>query len=197
MATTIDFHPATRALARLVAGTRDDQLGAPTPCPAYAVGDLLAHLHGLTWAFTQAARKASYDAAAPGPGALPPGWRTEIVAALPELAVAWDDPSAYDGETRAGPVVLPGEVAALVALDEVVVHAWDLAVATGQLYGDEPDLGDAVAACTGFVATFEPPPGGAADDGGLFGPPVAVPDDAPALDRLVAMTGRDPHWLAP
>jgi hypothetical protein len=51
-----------------------------------------------------------------------------------------------------------------------------------------------VAACLAFVGSFEPPPGGAADDGGLFGPPVAVPDDAPAIDRLIGATGRDPHW---
>ena len=31
-------------------------------------------------------------------------------------------------------------------------------------------------------------------DGGLFGPPVDVPDSAPALHRLLGATGRDPHW---
>ena len=30
--------------------------------------------------------------------------------------------------------------------------------------------------------------------GGLFGPPVSVPDDAPLLDRLLGLTGRDPAW---
>jgi hypothetical protein len=29
---------------------------------------------------------------------------------------------------------------------------------------------------------------------GLFGPPVAVADDAPELDRLIGLTGRDPAW---
>ena len=77
--------------------------------------------------------------------------------------------------TQAGPVDLPGEIAALVALDEVVVHGWDLARATGQDY----DPGEAaILACLGFAQSFEPPAD--ADDGGLFGPPVPVPDDAPA-----------------
>ena len=94
--------------------------------------------------------------------------------------------------TQAGPVDLPGEVAALVALDEVVVHGWDLARATGQDY----DPGEAaILACLGFAQSFEPPAD--ADDGGLFGPPVPVPDDAPALDRLAGATGRDPRWTPP
>ncbi len=36
--------------------------------------------------------------------------------------------------TKAGGVDLPGEVAGLVALDELVVHGWDVARATGQAY---------------------------------------------------------------
>ena len=37
----------------------------------------------------------------------------------------------------------------------------------------------------------------AADDGGLFGPPVPVPDDAPTLHRLLGAAGRDPAWTPP
>jgi hypothetical protein len=28
----------------------------------------------------------------------------------------------------------------------------------------------------------------------IFGPVVAVPDDASAMDRFVGLTGRDPEW---
>ena len=91
----------------------------------------------------------------------------------------------------AGPIEMPADQAALVALDEVTVHAWDLATATGQPYPADPV---AVEACRAFVAAFEPPPGGAADDGGLFGPRVVVPAEASALDQLIGATGRDPAW---
>lgn len=188
---TLDFAPATTAVARLVTGVRDDQLGDPTPCPAYTVGDLLDHLHGLCQAFTWAATKDERHGEPTADAAqLPADWRTDIGDRLAALAGAWRDPAAYRGMTMAGPVEMPAEVAALVALDEVVVHGWDLAVATGQPYA--PDEG-AVRACLDFAESFEVPEG--AGDG-PFGPPVAVPADAPLLDRLAGATGRDPGWTA-
>jgi uncharacterized protein (TIGR03086 family) len=190
----LDFGPATASVAGLVAAVRDDQLAGPTPCPAYSTADLLDHLGGLCTAFTAAARKVRLPGAEAGPqvdgSRLEDGFRDRIGAALDELAESWRDPTAYVGITQAGPVDLPGEVAALVALNEVVVHGWDLARATGQDYDPDPA---AVAACAGFVASFEPPEGGATD-GGLFGPAVAVAAGAPALDRLIGLTGRDPGW---
>ena len=85
---------------------------------------------------------------------------------------------------------MPAPAMAAVAVNEVLVHGWDLAVATGQPYAADPT---SVAACTGFAAQ-------AAAEGptpGLFGPPVPVPDDAPPLDRLLGLTGRDPAWRPP
>ena len=102
------------------------------------------------------------------------------------LAEAWSDPAAWEGMTSAAGVALPGQVAGLVALDELVVHGWDVAAAIGQPYA--PPVGDVEAAMS-FVATFDAP-----RDGNLFGPVVHVPDDAPALDRLLGLAGRDPKW---
>ena len=190
----VDFRPTTTALAAIVRGVTDDQLARRTPCPDYSVADLLDHIGGLAIAFTAAARKDELPGGG-NPSAdgsnLEDGWRDRIATQLDDLGEAWQDPSAYDGVTMAGPIEMPADQAALVALDEVTVHAWDLARATGQDYPADPA---AVAATLGFVQSFEPPPGGAADDGGLFGPPVAVPDDAPVLDRLLGATGRDPSW---
>ena len=190
----VDLRPPTSALAALVRGVRDDQLTGRTPAPDWSVADLLDHIGGLSVAFACAARKEEL----PGGGApsadgarLEDGWRERIAASLTDLGVAWQDPAAYDGTTMAGPIEMPAPEAALVALNEVTVHAWDLAVATGQPYPADPA---AVAACHAFVTSFEPPPEGAADDNGLFGPAGAVPADAPALDRLLGATGRDPRW---
>jgi uncharacterized protein (TIGR03086 family) len=195
--TTLDFRPTTTELARLVRSVGDHQLGDPTPCPDYTVADLLDHIGGLALAFTLSARKEEIPGGgnASGDGSrLEDGWRDRIADQLAELGQAWLEPTAYDGMTMAGPIEMPAEIAALVALDEVTVHAWDLAAATGQEYAADPA---AVEAAHGFAASFEPPEDGPADDGGLFGPPVPVPDDAPALHRLLGATGRDPRWSPP
>lgn len=117
-------------------------------------------------------------------------WRVSIPLALADLAEAWHDPAAWTGMTRAGGVDLPGEVAGLVALDELVVHGWDIARASGQAYDcDTPSL----EVVHGFVAAFSGPGQEAAREG-LFGPEVEVPAHAPLLDRVIGLTGRDPTW---
>ncbi|MEY9990405.1 uncharacterized protein (TIGR03086 family) [Streptomyces sp. V4I8] len=189
--TTLDLGPQTRVIARLADGVTDDQLSASTPCPDMAVRNLLGHLLGLTVAFRDAARKdlgvttdTSPDAAVPDIG---PGWREELPKVLDELAEAWRDPGARTGMTRAGGVDLPGPVAAAVTVDELVIHGWDLARATGQEYAPDPA---ALQASHDFLLA-------AVDDAGrgeIFGPVVAVPADAPLLDRAVGLSGRDPGW---
>ena len=186
--TQLDLAPQAAEVARVVAGIRDDQLDAPTPCADTPVAGLLAHLAGLTTAFRMAAEKTPVPG---GPSAsaddLPPDWRARIPAQLDALVAAWRRPQAWDGMTEAGGVRMPAYAIGLVGLNEVLVHGWDLAVATGQAYAADPA---SVAACTGFAAQ-------AAAEGptpGLFGPPVPVPDDAPPLDRLLGLTGRDPAW---
>ena len=116
------------------------------------------------------------------------GWRDRLARDLLTLADAWSDPQAWEGSTYAGSFELPADVAGLVALDELVVHGWDIAVATGQPYA--PTVPE-VEAAMAFVTGFEAP-----RDGRLFGPVVPVPGDATALDRLLGLTGRDPAWRA-
>lgn len=189
-----DLRAATDCVAEVVRQVRDDQLDAPTPCD-YPVAALLEHLAGLAAAFTAAARHEDVPGGdapppSPDPGRLDPEFRSSLPVALEALAEAWSDAAAWGGLTRAGGVEMPGEVAGLVALDEVVVHGWDVAVATGQRY--EPPRA-ALEGALAFVAqSVEESPEGTP---GLFARPVPVPDDAPLLDRLIGLTGRDPRWV--
>jgi uncharacterized protein (TIGR03086 family) len=191
---TLDLEPAAQRMADLISGIGDDQLDRPTPCPDYTLGDLLDHVGGLALAFTAAATKAGGEAGSQGPSGdasrLGDDWRTRIPRDLGALAEAWREPAAWSGMTKAGGVDLPGEIAGLVALDELVLHGWDVARASGQPYECDPGLLEAV---HGFVVQFSGP-GQEEARQGLFGPVVEVPDDAPLLDRVVGLGGRDPAW---
>ncbi|NBM20857.1 TIGR03086 family metal-binding protein [Streptomyces sp. GC420] len=188
----LDLGPAARQVALLADGVRDDRLSDPTPCPAFAVRNLLAHLVGLSAAFRDAGRKAVGPSTATDPSAvvpdIGPGWRERLRLNLDAMAEVWRDPAAWDGTTQAGGFTLPAAQAGRIALNELVVHGWDLARATGQPYEPDPD---AVEASYDLLAPAAHAP---AAERGPFGPVVEVPADAPLLDRVVGLSGRDPSW---
>ncbi|MEE6257037.1 TIGR03086 family metal-binding protein [Plantactinospora sonchi] len=194
----LDLAPAAREIVRLLDGVSDDRLHHPTPCADTSVGALLDHVLGLSLAFTWGARKTggnespgvSGPPAPPSAEHLDPQWRTLLPQRLAELVEAWRDPAAWEGMTSVGGATLPGEVMGVVALDELVLHGWDLARATGQPFNCDPVSTEAVLGFTTEAAR----PENAAGRTGLFGPVVAVPPDAPALDRALGLAGRDPGW---
>jgi uncharacterized protein (TIGR03086 family) len=115
--------------------------------------------------------------------------RSRIPERLSTLGQAWQDESAWTGTTNVGGLELPGHVTGMSAGDEIVVHGWDLAVATGQAFTVEPDLLDAVLEFVRQLVAQSPE-----GTPGLFGPPVHAPDTAAPLPQLIALTGRDPGW---
>jgi uncharacterized protein (TIGR03086 family) len=184
----IDFASACTRTADVLTNVTDEQLNGPTPCEKLRLRDLVAHVGGLALAFTAAARKdfGELTDTPPVEGApLDEDWRTAYSARLAELARAWREPAAWDGMSRAGGVDFPGEVGGLIALTEVVIHGWDVAAATGQDYDVDPATLDAVLPHVSAIAAEGPTEG-------LFGPAVPFADDAPPLDRVIALSGRDP-----
>ena len=193
----IDLHPAADRLRAVLAALEDADLGRPTPCPALTVGDLVDHVGTFSVAFAQKGGAGASDTPgvagpppAPDASRLGPDWRDRIDAGLATLASAWDDAAAWEGMTTAGGIEMPSAVAGQVALDELLVHGWDLAAATGQ---DYEVTDDEVAAARSFVETFADVP----RDGSLFGPEVPVAADAPPFHQLLGLTGRDPAWAPP
>jgi uncharacterized protein (TIGR03086 family) len=190
----LDLEPVARQLAGLLDGVDEAAFGGATPCPDYAVRDLLGHLLGLTAAFTAAARKDLGPATATAPGSVPPppltgDWRGRLRRQLDELVAAWRDPAAWEGDTQAGGVALPGAIAGRVALNEVLLHGWDLARATGQPYACD------AASARASIALLSEETSDEAREGTGFGPVVSVPEDAPLLDQAVGLSGRRPGWV--
>ena len=194
-ASMVNLGPAAQQVKDLLSRIPDERLAAATPCSGMNVAALLDHFMGLTIAFTNAARKIADGASSNGPPQssaehLDPEWRDKLPEQLDVLVKAWQDPSAWQGEARAGGVTLPGEIMGVVALDELVIHGWDLARATGQVF--EADQ----ASLNAIVAMLSQLPGEARGEGIGFGPVVDVGPDAPLLARAIGLSGRDPYWTA-
>jgi uncharacterized protein (TIGR03086 family) len=187
MTSPIDLEPAVRRMADLIEATPEEALDLATPCAEYSLGDLLDHVAGSVAAFRAAAVKNPLRAAPSGDASnLPDDWRTRMPADLWALEAAWRVPSAWTGMTAAGGVDLPGDVAGVIALDEVVIHGWDVAKTLGQPADyDGPGLEAVLEQTRSFRALDVP---------GLFGPEVPIREDASLFEQVLGMTGRDPDW---
>ncbi|GAB84847.1 TIGR03086 family metal-binding protein [Gordonia rubripertincta] len=194
--------PTDTNQARLIAAAADhmlafaatipeSELDRPTPCRDTRLAALLAHVDGLAQAFAAAARKdfGPLTSTPPNPAEsrLSPEWRDQLDRHVRELADSWNDTAAWEGMTQAGGVELPAEIMGLVALSELVLHGWDVARAADI----EFDIPDEILQ---VVFDFHYPPQPQDERAGMFGPVVEVPDDAPLIDRLAGLTGRDPRW---
>jgi uncharacterized protein (TIGR03086 family) len=187
----IDMTSACQRTAQVLANVSDDQLTASTPCEKLRLDDLVAHVGVLALAFTAAARKdfGPMTDTPPADGApLDEDWRTAYPARLAELARAWQEPAAWEGMSRAGGIDFPGEVGGSIALAEVVLHGWDVASAAGVSYDADEATTNALLE---YLGQFDP-----SGTPGMFGPAVPISENAPAFDRIIAMSGRDPGWSA-
>jgi uncharacterized protein (TIGR03086 family) len=174
-------------LARVTGSITPEQEKLPTPCTDLDVHTLRGHLLGWLRYFDTALRDpAGTDR--PDPDAHPDP--TTAVSQINDLAatVRRAPADATVDVPRLGGAYPTGVVLDLLQA-EALGHGWDLAKATGQSWQPDP------AACAHTLevlrATVQPEFRG---DGLPFGPEIPIGDDAPALDRLVAFTGRRPDW---
>lgn len=182
---------AYEKVAGYVAGVDPDRLSAATPCTGWDVRALLNHLLAAAREFTLVNLGQSA-----GPNALdllsgthdfvkgdPAG---VLAAAAKENVDSWRRPGALDGERTYSFGTFPAFTALMINLDEVVVHAWDLAKATGQDPGIDPAVAESL------YSFYRASPLDDARAAGFFAPEVPVPDTAPAAERLLGLLGRQP-----
>lgn len=187
--------PVLADLAEVVAATGPEQLSAPTPCPGYDVAALRQHVLGWLTFFAAVVQDPEGQAARPDP---------ETVTVPDDAGAAADrvrdDAARIAAAVRAGvagqPVsmigmTLPGEQALSMMLMEYLAHGSDLAKAIGRPWAPADEAAEyGLTAAHGMLLDEYRGPDKS------FGPIVPVPDDAPALDRLLGFAGRDPYWAA-
>ncbi|MQY08045.1 TIGR03086 family metal-binding protein [Actinomadura macrotermitis] len=182
-----DLVRALDQTGRVIAAVLPGQATLPTPCRSWDVRALVAHIVDEVHQFAVVTAGGKRHPA----GDLGPDWSAAYQAAADELVAAWRAPGALDRKIR-----LPfGEVPASWTIDqqlaELVIHAWDVAKATGQPTDLDPALGER--ALRWGHANLKPEFRGDEADGQHIGPEVSVPEDAPLYDRVAAFGGRDPR----
>ncbi|WP_370945139.1 TIGR03086 family metal-binding protein [Amycolatopsis sp. cg5] len=181
---------AADAFKTVVTAVREDDLAKRTPCDDYTVRALLNHL--LYWGpwLVAGGRKEPAPAVEGGEtdnDLTRSDWAAALRKQTDELTDVFGKPGALDGMSKMGSVEMPASVIAGMALAELALHGWDLAVATGQeLTIDEDTAADLYAAVDAMAEQ--------ARAMGVFGPEVPVPASSSTLDRALGLVGRDPAW---
>lgn len=195
----MDTDSLRQSIDLTVAAIRDTDLarfGDPSPCSEYAVRDVVNHLaFGFLLAHRSGAREA-WDPSWSGTERTPylvglseDKWAQACADEAEATVRVWADPSAWEGEASMGGAAMPAAAIGSMMTSEFAVHAWDLAIATGRTVDVPEELGAVV--LEGVLAMA---PSGR--DGGWFGAEVTVPADAPAFERALAASGRDPRWTS-
>jgi uncharacterized protein (TIGR03086 family) len=170
------------AFERLVAGTPEARWASPSPCAGWTASDVVAHVVDFS-AQVLLDRAGIYDAPRFADCVSPRDAFQATRAAVERLL---DDPAT-------APAVV-SYIQWSISFD-LPPHGWDLAMATGQdptIAPEELEL---------LWGSGKPEAHARAFDWqrakGWYGPPVAVPEGAPLLDRVLGLLGRDPNWTAP
>ncbi|MEU6576631.1 TIGR03086 family metal-binding protein [Streptomyces sp. NPDC046805] len=182
---TAETAPAefARVLAEILRDLPAEALDAPTPCTEFTVAQLLGHLAPVLANSARAARKQPpSDTAVDSAPA-------HVAALAVRAAAAWAEPGALEGMTHFGPGEMPAEFAAAITLQELALHGWDLARATGRRPVLTAEAAESALAAVGQLAER-------ARFTGAYGPALAAPDDADAFERALAAAGRDANWKA-
>lgn len=168
--------------ASLIGSVGADRLGDRTMCPEYDVQDMVNHLVGWAQVFAATANGRSFDGE---PGAYDgTDAAADFRAAAGDMITGW-----REGGVERNVTMMGGEQPARMVLNmtmmEFVAHGCDLALGSGQPvpFSDEELT---VALERGRKTLPEQYRG----EGMPFGDIIAVPDDAPALDRFLGFMGR-------
>lgn len=171
----------------VLAGVKPDQAELPTPCASWNLRDLVEHIVDEVGQFA-----AVTSGGTRGPGRpLGDDWQSAYREQADALLAAWREPGAFDRTITFPFAEMPAAWTIDQQVAELVIHAWDLAKASGQPTELDRELGEHVLAWAPSILTAEVR--GAEADGMHIGPEVVLGADASVYDRLAALGGRDPR----
>lgn len=170
-------------LQDVVDGITAHQLDDRTPCANFTVAGVLEHMIGGATAFAPEFRGEAAPAAAgasTGDGTPQERFRR----AMADLSDAVHTPGAQDRTIAAPFGEVPGSMFARYVAFDGLVHGWDLATTTDQVYAPSEGL---VAEVDAFARQLLGPE---MRDGDTFAAETEAPPGASQLEQLVAFSGR-------
>lgn len=185
---------AGAVLGEVVMQVRPEHLWFPTPCLDWTVRGLIRHIVSENEGFAAAATHGSAPVQAWTGGRLgdnPAGaYRRSNV----RVANAFADGGGLDRPVEVRELgTYPRRVALTFHQLVCIVHAWDLARAIDVLYDPPADM---VEMALGLARRI-PDTDATRGPGTAFERSVKVPGDAPDLDQLLGLLGRNPDWISP
>ena len=185
------FLSAQQAFGERVRAVGADQWSLPTPDSEWDVSALVAHLIDENQWLPPLAHGHDLEAAGKIVEGAKQAAGDDLAKVFADAAVASADAVKEDGAMERTASLSRGPTPMRDYLGEMVfdhiVHAWDLGKAIG--YEGEPLPEDVVTTVYEMAKSM----GDLSSFGDMFAPAVSVPDDAPTIDKLVALTGRDPR----
>jgi uncharacterized protein (TIGR03086 family) len=183
---------AAENAVRVVKGADGADLSAPTPCTDFDLRTLVNHYVGTTQALARVGQRSPLDPDDPYGShhdASEGDWQRELSANLGALAEAWTSPDAWEGTVAMAGQPMPAPMIGEMALAEMLLHAWDLAAATGQSLVVPDKIGRELRRSIEETAEL-------GRSMGAYGVEVAVRAQASEFERALAASGRDPRWRA-
>jgi uncharacterized protein (TIGR03086 family) len=181
--TTTSPDQLVQQFAELIARVRDEQWVAATPCSEWKVRDLVNHVVRGNRLFASALRGEPPPPAEPA-DVLGDDPVAAYRAASAEMLDALRQPGVMERVVTIPFGSVPAAVGLHLRITELLVHGWDLARATGQPTRFPEELAEQeLQFSRGAISQI--PPGRTP-----FGPSQPVAEDAPAIDRLAALLGR-------
>jgi uncharacterized protein (TIGR03086 family) len=182
--------------ATIVHMVEPGQLGLPTPCTEWDLGQLLAHMTAQNRGFAAAAKGTAFDREVWVETPLSERFAETFAASAETVVAAFADEEAAEREWLIDigaeePLAIPGQIAMGFHFVDYVVHAWDVAVSIGH----EPEF-DPIVLTEALTIAEEVPQDGPTRLGpnAPFAPALELEGGDGLLDQVLAQLGRDPEW---
>jgi uncharacterized protein (TIGR03086 family) len=168
---------ATLAVCQnVLRGIGEGDLGRPTPCSQFTIGQLVDHLIGST---VSLGRMAGVVVVPAESGTV----ESRVAFAAQQTLEAWDK-RGLQGTVKRGERDMPAALAASILSLELLVHGWDFAAATGQSMPVSAQVSGYVLDLAHTVISPQ------ARQRGSFADAIEVGPDVDIMDRLIAFSGR-------